>query len=306
MIKHFLALLYAMLFFNTLFACDVCGAAGGNSLGILPGFKKHFIAARWSERSFVSSHTPSLSETGIYTSTKSTEHFNTLDIWGRFYAHKRVQLFVFVPFSVNTKIDAEFGTDRFYGLSDISLMTNYVVVNTGDSLTHKVKHNLLLGGGIKLPTGKYGKEGAANMVIPNMQLGTGSFDFLFNTIYNLRVKSYGINFDFNYRVNTVNRKQYQFGNKFNTSIKGFYWHNIQRSVLMPNAGFYFEHSMKDFKNGIERVYTGGYSFMATAGIDLYIRSFGIGFNFMQPIKNNFAQGYVKAQQRYTINLTYLF
>jgi hypothetical protein len=303
--KYYLTLLLAVFSFHIIMACDVCGVAGTNSLGILPGFKKHFVAVRWNERSFLSKHSPSISEAGTYSATKSKEHFNTLDVWGRFYLHKRVQLFAFVPFSVNTKIDDAFGTDRFIGLSDISLVTNYVIINTGDSLKQKVKHNLLVGGGIKLPTGKYGRKGEAGIMIPNMQIGTGSFDFLLNTVYNMRVKSYGINYDFNYRINTANRKQYLFGNKFNTSVRGFYWHNIQKSVLMPNAGLYFEH-MKDFKNGSERVFTGGYSLMATAGMDVYIRNFGIGFNFMQPLKNNFAQGYVKPLQRYTINLSYLF
>src|SRR6187402_3379639 len=116
MLKNIITLLCAMLIFNTLWACDICGcAAGSNSLGILPGFKKHFVALRWNERSFTSSHTPSLSEDGSYTATEtsSKEYFNTLDVWGRFNVHKRLQLYAFVPFSVHAKIDNEFGTDRF-------------------------------------------------------------------------------------------------------------------------------------------------------------------------------------------------
>ncbi len=287
-------------------ACDVCGAAGSNSLGILPGFKKHFVSLRWNESSFVSRHTPASPESGTFTTAQSKEFFNVVDLWGRFYVHKRVQIFAFVPLAVRTKIDEDSGFERLSGLSDVSLLANYVILNTGDSLNKKVKHGLQAGGGIKLPTGRFGVVSNNELVIPNMQPGSGSFDVLFNAVYTLKVKSFGVNYDVNYRINTANKHQYRFGNRTNTALRGFYWKNIQRSVMMPYAGVYFEHADKDTKRQNVREYTGGQILAASIGMDVFIKNFGMGFQFMQPIHSSIAQGYVTPFQRWTTHVSFLF
>jgi hypothetical protein len=307
MSKRVVTLIAVMTVYTASWCCDVCGCAAGiNNVGILPGFNKHFMAIRWNERSFVSSHIAAWGVENKSGNMKSREYFNTIDLWGRYYVHNRIQLFAFIPFSVNIKNTLQYGAERFIGLSDVSLISNYILINTTDSIGRKVKHNVMIGGGIKLPTGAYGIKDRNETLIPNMQPGTGSFDMLLNLVYNMRLRSYGLNYDVNYRINTPNRHQYRFGNKMNTSLRAFYWYNVKRSVLMPHGGFYFEHGMKDFKHGIKRIYTGGYVFMTTVGMDVYIGNIGMALNYMHPLKHRIAEGYVRPQQQFTVTLNYLF
>lgn len=293
--------------FNIAVACDVCGCSGGgHSQGILPGFKKHFVAFRVSERGFDSRHIPLISRPEQEGQT-SKEYFTTFDLWGRIYLHKRLQLFTFIPYVYNVQNDSEFGTDIVKGLGDVSTMLSYVVFNTGDSLTHKLKHSLTLGGGIKLPTGKFGIKGEnSEILIPSMQPGSGTVDFLFSAAYNIRIRSFGINYDVNYRINTENKKQYRYGNKTNSTIRFLYWKTLDKVVLIPNTGFSMEHSAQDWNKGRYRTYSGGYVLSANLGVDTYIKNIGISVLFTQPFSYNIAKGFVDPVQRWTLNFSYLF
>ena len=98
------------------------------------------------------------------------------------------------------------------GLGDIVISANYNLINTYDSADHFFKHNLLIGGGLKLPTGEFRAIENGLTVNQNFQLGTGSLDFLFNFIYTVRRKNLGLNTELSYSRNTTNKDEYKFGN----------------------------------------------------------------------------------------------
>lgn len=307
MYRYYTALLSAVLLINSVKACDVCGfAINSLNTGILPGFRKHFVALRWSERSFVSEHTLPAIETGAYSPIRSKEAFHTIDLWGRYNPHRRLQLFYFIPFGIHQRTEEQIGTERFYGPGDMSVAINHILLNTGDSAHQQVKHTLLWGGGIKLPTGKYGIKNKNDIVVPNMQLGTGSVDFLLNASYTIRLGAFGFLYEAGYRIHTSNRRQYRFGNRLNSALRALYWYNLRRSILMPHIGMFFEHASRDRKNHIQRHYTGGYMLQATAGIDIFIRNIGMGMSFMQPAFHYLARGFVHPRQQYLVQLTYFF
>jgi len=163
-----------------------------------------------------------------------------------------------------------------------------------------------LGGGIKLPTGKFRSIDDGNVANPNMQKGTGSFDFIINGVYTIRYKKAGINTEASYRLNTVNRDNYRFGNRINLSMKAFLWLKAKDVSFLPNAGFSFENAGKNTRNNYEKYFTGGNSVYATAGMETYFKSFNLGFSFQQPVAYNLSEGLIKPAQRYTANLTYMF
>lgn len=287
-------------------ACDVCScSSGGSYYGILPQFQKHFIGVRWYGRSFTSHHPPSNISDQVAL-PPSKENFNTVELWGRFYPVKRVQLFAFVPYNVFRKNENGVNT-TVSGLGDAILLANYAIVNTGDSLMKKVKHTLLAGGGVKFPTGKTNAEKEGIILNPNLQTGTGSFDFIFNTNYTIRYKKVGANAEFSYRLNTANKDDFRFGDKVNTSLRLFTWLKTKSVSFLPNAGVTFEHSEKDiYANGVNEFYSGGNVLYGTAGIETYLKRFNVGFSFQQPFYRNQNEGLVSAKQRYTVNLTFMF
>ncbi len=71
-------------------ACDVCGCSiGGNYFGILPQFHRHFVGIRHSEQSFRSAHSLNAARSGNF---DSDEDFRTVDVLGRFYPIRRLQM----------------------------------------------------------------------------------------------------------------------------------------------------------------------------------------------------------------------
>lgn len=283
-------------------ACDVCGcSAGGSSMGILPRFSKHFIGLRSTYTTFTSSH-PSLFEGNPDLTSK--EYFSTTTLWGRYVPHKRVQLFAQVPY--NYFVREEDGQRVVtQGLGDITLLANYVVFNTTDSMKSKVKHSLQLGGGIKLPTGAYNKEVGGSLLNINMQAGTGSFDIPLNLIHTLRFKSTGINTELSYTINTINPNYYKQGNKFLASVKAFYWKNFRNISFLPQAGVRFENFAFDVIEGEKADYTGGNMFMLDAGVDVYFYKWALGAHIKGPLKTTMGEGRIQPHAALNFNLIYL-
>jgi hypothetical protein len=188
-------------------ACEFCGCGVGNFyLGILPQFQKNFVGVRYQVQDF-NSHV------GLHPSLATTERFQSTEIWTRFYITPKLQVISLIAYHFNEQTTT---TGKVYldGLGDIPILANYNLINTTDHPLRELNHNLWFGGGIKLPTGKYQFQDLPDQVAnPNFQLGTGSVDFMVNTIYTVRYKKIGLNSDITYKINSDNEQRYHFGNK---------------------------------------------------------------------------------------------
>lgn len=280
--------------------CDVCGCPSGQYLGILPQFHRHFVGLRWNYRTFRSFHHES--------AEPSREHFHTAELWGRFYPTRRLQLFAFVPFShfrQHKDVDEVVTTA---GLGDISVMANYLVFDTGDSLYTNWKHTLSVGTGVKVPTGRFRDVANGRTINPNMQLGTGSVDFSFSAIYTLRSGRFGVNTELGYRLNTPNVQGYRFGHRANVALRGFLWQRLGSSGLsiLPQAGVLAETAGIDRKRGVAQAFTGGNLLATSVGCDVYFRRFMLGASWQMPLASSLGDGNVSAGNRCTVQLVAMF
>lgn len=280
-------------------ACDICGCGVGNAYyGIMPQSYRNFIGVRYRYRTYDSHLNSQL--------LKTKETFQTTEIWGRFYPLKRVQVLAFVPYNINYQKDAG-GSARLSGLGDITIQANYSLLNTNmDTTFREVNHTLLVGAGVKLPTGKanFTDDGSLG-ANANFQLGTGSTDLLLNTIYTLRYRSWGWNTDVSYRMTTSNRQNYRFGNRISGSTSAFYVTKLGGVTLMPNAGALGEYSYHDLKDGVRNKQTGGYAVLGTAGIETYFGRFVAGVNAQLPVAQDLAGGESKSKGRLQLHFTVL-
>jgi len=172
------------------------------------------------------------------------------------------------------------------GLGDINVIVNYVILNTGNQGTD-FKHQLLAGGGIKLPTGKYDDYDQGKIINRNFQLGTGSVDFNINAVYTLRYKQAGVNLETGYKINTRNHDDYHFGNQFRASGQLFYWQKFGPVSLLPHAGMSYEQGAQHKDGDIYQTNTGGYAWLASGGMDFYIKRFTLGINYQQPVAQHY-------------------
>lgn len=287
-------------------ACDVCGCSASNqSLGILPQFYRHFIGVQYQYRSFSSAH-PSIFEGRP--DERSEEQYNTLQLWGRYYVGKRVQLFGFVPYNNNIR-NADGARTVTSGIGDVSLLANVLLIKA-DSADDNWQHTLLAGGGIKLPTGAYnGITALDRQGLPNMQAGTGSFDFAVNANYTTRYKQSGFNVDASYTLTTPNKERYKYGNRLGLGTLGFYWWQLKSWSVLPQAGVRYEYTLHDYDN-YDRKWlneqTGGHMLFASIGTQVYYKRFGCQFVYHIPVSQRYSNGYVTAKQRLETGIFLLF
>lgn len=285
-------------------ACDVCGCSiGGNYFGILPQFHRHFVGLRWSEQAFRSAHTGTAAQSGQFS---SDEHFRTIDVLGRFYPLRRLQTMVLAPYHDFLRTEDGIRTHT-QGFGDVSVLANYILLDTGDSLGRAWQHTVTLGGGVKLPTGQYKlrtPEGA--LINANMQPGTGTTDYMLSAAYTLRRGAWGLATDVLGRINTVNSKGYRFGNRVSGSLKAFYWKKVRKFSLLPNVGVFADQSAPNLDRDEFAEGTGGSLVLSTIGLDVYASHFSAGFTWQQPVYQHLGEGAVQANARWMATLNYIF
>jgi hypothetical protein len=297
-----LVLLFLLLFsfMHHSKACDVCGCASGSiNLGILPQFHKHFIGLNYSSRSFNSYHTVLNSDE----SAASRESFNTLELRSRINLAKRVHFFAFLPFMFN-KQEEENSTTTISGLGDFTGIVNYSLLLTPDSLSKQVKHNLQIGGGIKLPIGRYTVLDHQLMLNPNIQTGTGSFDFVCDAFYTLRIKKFGLSTSAFYRLNTANKNNFRFGDRLSLTSNFFYWKQYKANSILPGIGVMYESTGVDYHKKLRLSQSGGQSLFAGCNVDIYLRNYSFSFSGQLPLHQTNAL--TKESPRFNCSFFYNF
>jgi len=288
-------------------ACDICGCgAGSYYLGILPDFSSRIAGIRYRDNN-VRTH---IGPDGTTSYLTTDEAYHTMELWGGWTIKNKVRIMASVPLSYNTKKNMDADLSKT-GLGDMTVQGFYRIWNKRSAvLKNKLLVNdLWVGGGIKLPTGKY--EPADNDISGQsanlFQLGTGSADFLLGIMYDIRLQDAGINLSAAYKINTANKYEYYYGNKLSSSLQLYYKFRIKNKVtIAPNLGAGYEYSVHDLNEGYKVYTSGGYALYGTAGAELNYKRFALGGNYQPPLKQELANGAIKAGNRLMMHLSFMF
>jgi hypothetical protein len=292
---------FCILFFlQDTFGCDICGCSSGNYfIGTFPQFRKHFFGARYTFRSF---HSRVADDPSQF----SNDFYQTTELWTGFNVGKRWQVLAFIPYNIN-KQSSDDGINKSNGLGDVSIIANYNLVNTRKSDKHEnmISQQLWVGGGLKLPTGKFSVD--ADDIVPtaNSQAGTGSVDYILNTMYILHINDWGINTNLNYKIN-AHADHYKFGNRLSSGA--FIFHSLYsaKTTFSPNVGVLYEHLNTNKMDNVKVDDTGGNALMGSAGLELNFKKIAIGFNAQLPITQNFSNEQTAARLRGMAHVTLIF
>lgn len=293
-------ILWLIIFFSfqTAHACDICGS-NPNSMyvGLLPNYTNHFVGLKHRFVKFETEHNDK-QEYG-----QDVLHETTL--WGRYNLNKKIQIYASIPYLINDRIDNH-TSYVIHGLGDVSILANYTLIDNSDSLNGKLYHFLQTGAGIKLPSGQSDLIANGNTVIPMLQLGTGSTDFLANVFYMMRIKKLGWSFDGNYKWNTTGANDYRMGNSLNANLRCFYWYQRPKHAWVPSVGLGWEHMEANIDRGIERELTGGNALLSSIGVTLFKNNFSIGSQLQLPIYQSINSGYTQGSFRISSQINYFF
>jgi hypothetical protein len=291
---------------NNTRACDLCGCSANNQyLGILPQFYKQFIGIQYQYTSF-SAKQASLMDPSEY--ERAYAFNNTYQLWGRYYIGDRLQFFGFVPYHDNRGNDAG-NNFRTTGIGDVSILANALVIKD-DSNCKTWHQTLLTGGGVKMPTGKYtGITTLDEQGLPNVQAGTGSWDFIVNANYTVRRDKFGINADAAYTMTTVNTAGYKYGNRLNAGVLGFYWWAKKDLSILPQAGAKYEYTLHDYDNYSRKWLnenSGGSIVFGTIGVQSFYKRYGAKVVYNIPVSEHYSGGNVTVNPRLETSLFFLF
>ncbi|MCB9205441.1 MAG: hypothetical protein H6603_10730 [Flavobacteriales bacterium] len=277
------------------FSCDQCSCASSGFMGIVPQFGKHYIGLRYQYQNFRTTHSSSIIE-GLALD-KSVEHFHTVEMFGSYVPHWRIQILASMPFQYRTQKSEQEGTFTGYGLGDAWLGVNYTVIKTPDTLGRKVRHNLILGAGLKTPTGPTNLKQDNELLNMNLQPGTGSWDPNFRARYIIRIKRWGISSAADFRLNTKNRNGYKFGNRVNSFLGAFYWTAYRSMTFIPQLAIMSDYAWKDRNEGVILMPTGGFSSWARANLQVGYKRliFNAGYSF--PLFHDLGSGEVSPKHQ---------
>jgi hypothetical protein len=319
--KRFLVGLVFMLIYNTSFACDLCTIYLGiqpndfkNSVGIryrYRAFEKNYDGLSLSTLSNgkrikgnpIDKHNGaelgSPLESYLY-----IEEFNSYDIFINVYLHPKWQLNVSTYFADNYIKKNDSIVNNVGGIGDINLLLKYQLINSQNNcdtiLNNKFIHRLTVGAGITLPTGNFNKativdfetEFKPNVIIgtpileldPHMQAGTGAFGYLFLMEYLIKVNAFGLNFNTSYKLNTTNRNEFKFANRFNSNISLFSMLKLSKKVkIMPQAGFSYEQSKRDEYQNKPYMESGGSVLFGNFGLGIFLNKLRFSTSYYKPV-----------------------
>ncbi|NIJ55363.1 transporter [Dyadobacter arcticus] len=283
-------------------ACDICGCANsGSYFGLLPQSNKSLFGVRYQRLDFVT-HSSS-------TVLRTEEHFNVSELYARFFPIKRVQVMAFLPYRVDRQVTSA-DVKKQHGFGDATILANYNVLNTlMDTKSESAfTHTLMIGGGVKLPTGKFkfDENNTLQVANANFQLGTGSVDAIVNVFYTINKDQWGLATNVSRKFNTTNSQDYRFGNQSFGSVDLYRSFTIGNISLTPSVGIYGEKSQHGIQKGEILKETGGTILNGAAGITLFANRWTLGVNAQKPLAQKSASGHVIAKERVLVQLGWLF
>jgi hypothetical protein len=299
--KKFFIFLLPVLLFNNVKACDICGCGVGNfNPYMFPHLVQKFVSVGYNYRAYETNAHDDLGNPMF-----NKEYYTTISLAAQFTFGKKIQLIGYLPFQVNEQKGPE-GNKSLKGTGDAVLMINYKVF---DHISDKapLRQTIVAGGGVKLPTGHYQYEEGSEKEVDNanFQAGTGSTDFLINSLYALRYKQFAMSAGVTYKVNTSNAQNYRFGNRLLTVVQFKYVKDAGAVSLIPNTGLIFEKMGKDSEDGLVNNHTGGYNAQAIVGLDVNNKKIATGIFYSKPIKQNLAQGSIHAMPAINVHVSFI-
>lgn len=304
--KKISVLIISLFFIAETNACDICGCGVGSYyIGILPEFHKHIFGIRYRYNS-LKTH---IGAGGSSTYLTTVERYHTAELWGAWNIGQKFRIMAAVPYAFNER-DNQGVVKSKNGIGDISINGYYRLLNSKRAVFSEklMVHTLWIGAGIKLPTGKYIPADKHNTSQNTnlFQLGTASYDFLLHAMYDVRIQDAGLNISASYKMNTANKQDYNYGNKLNTAAQLYYKLRVKNKfTIAPNAGLAYENSKQDIDNKIMVDVSGGNLLLGTLGVETTFKKLSLGANWQTPLSQNLANGFVKANNRMMVHVSFL-
>ncbi|SHK85128.1 hypothetical protein [Hymenobacter psychrotolerans] len=210
------------------------------------------------------------------------EAFRVVELRGKYFLAKRLELNAFVPYVMNTsQINGQ--QLNLSGLGDVTVFAGYHLIRSIE--TAGIQSRLIVGGGAKLPTGDFRRHTAAGRRYPTLtQPGTGTTDGFVYANYIGSYRGVGLSLNSSYRRGMANRFDEglapgttAFANLFYRVALGSDWQ------LYPSAQFFYEKTKGELFEG---QLTGEHAMnnaLLGPGLDVYYKNLSLNASVQLPV-----------------------
>ena len=283
-------------------ACDICGCFMGitpydNQSGFMLMHRYRIFngyQALGQSHSLFPSGSRWLTPTGGLNSDNGYQHahngdptdfeaYRVVELRGKYFLSRRVELNAFVPFLMNTE-QANGNTLNLSGMGDVTVFAGYHLIRAIE--TAGVQSRLIAGGGLKLPTGDFRRANAAGQRYQLLtQAGTGTTDSFFYATYIAGYRGFGLSLTPSYRRSL---RANAFQNELAPSFSGFA-NLFYRFALGPNwqvypsAQFYYEKTNGEMLDGQLTHEHALNDALLGPGLDVYYKNFSLNTSVQRPL-----------------------
>ena len=210
------------------------------------------------------------------------EAYRVTELRGKYFLSQRVELNAFVPYVMNTS-QSNGKILSTAGLGDVTVFAGYHLIRAIE--TAGVQSRLIVGGGVKLPTGDYRRTNAAGRRYPMLnQPGTGTTDGFVYANYIGSFHSVGLSLNSSYRRSTRNAFENSlapstshFANLFYRVALGENWQ------IYPSAQLYYEKTKGEMLEGQLTHEHAMNDALLGPGLDVYYKNFSLNTSVQLPV-----------------------
>lgn len=296
-----LLLLFALLLPAAARACDICGCF----MGITPYDNQSGISLMHRYRSFSGyravGQTPQFFPGGVgvfaprrlNSADNSYRHdhkndptdyeaFRVVELRAKYFLARRLELNAFVPYVMNTsQINGR--QLNVSGLGDVTVFAGYHLIRNIE--TAGIQSRLVVGGGLKLPTGDFRRQNASGVRYPMLsQPGTGTTDGFVYANYIGSYRSLGLSLNGSYRIASENAYRNSlapsvaaFANLFYRLPLGDSWQ------LYPSAQLFYEKTDGEMLEGRLTHEHEMNNALLGPGLDVYYKNFSLNTAVQLPV-----------------------
>lgn len=344
--KHFYYFILFQVFFTNSYACDVCGCFMGitpydnqGNIGIVyryrsfNGYKGHEQKSRFfpqqmtvpslpnatgNTETFIN-RSPNTQKKGFNSlpqpqhggdlphnqtfSEKDYELYQVYELRAKYFIHPRIEINTIAPVNqIKSLIQQEYM--EHVGLGDISFFGGYHAIKKIEEPV--LQQRLIIGAGVKIPTGNYYAENKGKRIDLLLQPGTGSIDYFGYFNYILGYKKVGFSTLALVKWNGNNYYKEQLMPSVATYGSFFYKILYKNWTIIPSAQAYYEYTNGLKINNKKVDGTEMNSLIIGPGLDVFYKNISFNFAFQRSIFDRAAVGNLNGAGRLIAGITYNF
>lgn len=235
------------------------------------------------------------------------EVYQVDELRARYFLSQRLEMNFFLPWVRNTTFTTE-QTVSLRGLGDATVLAGWHLLRRVE-VEGSWQHRLIVGLGVKLPTGRSGARDPATdrRYAVSQQLGSGSWDGLAWLTYVGRWRRAGLSTNLSWKYTGRNRFHEAVAPGFSTTASLFYLLPIGADWrLLPAAQLYYERTRGETYYG---ELTGEHltnSALLGPALDVFWRNLQLSLAVQRPLFDHGAVDHPQTAGRATLGLTYNF